>query len=1248
MEAYPQEYVAHNYPFVVLSGLSSPTSSTTPGHLAPLQDGGQQIVSDLPPVTSNAADQLRDCLLQEAGSVETDNGRPTTLRAGRIPFRVTVAGRTYRMPARKADRESTLSAISMDSDEASIPQALTLHSPISPLSLGSPVFPDGFTTPLWVAKHQQVLPSAFISFYTLSADPNRSSLLDNHLKNDINNIKQTLANSSPRTRYAVVLLGEESIVEEDVDERIPVIRQATKLDPRTSLFYIPVDCSRVELQEFCRGLFLTLQPLCVEYYRDLTKHSRRKRGRGTIPPPTVPPFRGTSQTLSSQGWSVRYEFKLGVFAEFRQEMETAARHFEAAYEGLLGQDVFESIAAWSPRWNEARLLADTMIIRLLRCHLWNQQTTTAVRRWQLHRVRIKDLLDRRGKGSSNYGWEAWNASWAKVMAQMIRESRLPAFAIQDDNLPTTDATIYLPPEKGIPVGERLMPWLHLHHPGYWMDLMSGHVYARRRWAQAIPEEDRTAPGQSPASQVANKSHLYDTYLCPHPHEEVPLGENQGTNHSRLIVEALNMAIHEFGIRGQTRAVDRLKLEVGKEHINDGKWVEALRVLRPLWHDMSWRREGWWLLVEEVCWALYTCARNAGDGAAVISTQWELMSNLFSPRPEHEYDMSRCLDGVEEVTTKPAVVLRAGEVISFLSSTFTFQSAESNVGSQLVSQLVVRSRAHQSSAPTLLSAIRITFEGASRAVLVTCDESERSPEPVSMEEYMEVDLKEPDSSVSPIAASESPLHGEANLWMYAGQTKIFNLTSLSRTAGDVRVKSITLSMATDEFDVDYIVPVEHDREAGEWWTRTGTTTLKRHRLNRERISGIKILPRPPKMQLRLLHLASQYYTNEQVTVTVEVMNGENEDTEVSLEARILGEADPPPQINWDDEKEDPSSNDGTTPSDQLLQGHSIGRLRPLEKAETKFFFTAASQPVQYVLEIKVVYHQLSEPDTPISKTLTRHLPVIAPFDASYDFSARIHEAAWPSYFDMPDTIDTEEQQSTKTASGVIQRWVLSAVLTSLATEPLLVDTVELQTLAVNGDVICSISDSHASSTEISPQNTQQCQFTLDVQKLSLDDRRSAALDLALMIHWRRSSSQEASPTPTTTTTTTMLHVPRLLVHGGEPRILAAVQNSSTIPGLIHLEYTLENPSLRLLTLTMVMEMSEDFAFYGPKAGTLQLVPISRHTVRFNLYPTVKGGTWIQPQLKVVDRYFNKTLRVIPTEGMKVDKNGILIWVDDVDG
>ena len=239
----------------------------------------------------------------------------------------------------------------------------------------APVFPDGVMTPFWIAKHQALLPSAFLSFFAFTADPNLSSLHDNQLKTQIASMKRSFVASGYKTRFVVVLLSEQSILEApDVEDRLGNIRRGAGLEPKNSLFFLPPRSSPVEMRAFVGSILTTLQPLCVEYYRELSKHSRRKRNRGSVPPPTAPPTYGTLRTLSSQGWNVRYEFKLGVLAEFRQEMDAAARNFEGAYEGLLGPDVFESIASWSPRWNEARLLADVIAIRILRSLLWNAQT----------------------------------------------------------------------------------------------------------------------------------------------------------------------------------------------------------------------------------------------------------------------------------------------------------------------------------------------------------------------------------------------------------------------------------------------------------------------------------------------------------------------------------------------------------------------------------------------------------------------------------------------------------------------------------------------------------------------------------------------------------------------------------------------------------------------------------------------------------------------------------------------------------
>jgi solute carrier family 25 protein 38 len=98
----------------------------------------------------------------------------------------------------------------------------------------------------------------------------------------------------------------------------------------------------------------------------------------------------------------------------------------------------------------------------------------------------------------------------------------------------------------------------------------------------------------------------------------------------------------------------------------------------------------------------------------------------------------------------------------------------------------------------------------------------------------------------------------------------------------------------------------------------------------------------------------------------------------------------------------------------------------------------------------------------------------------------------------------------------------------------------------------------------------------------------------------------------------------------------------------MDYVLENPTTYHLTFELNMEASEEFGFSGPKLRSLHLLPLSRQTVRYNLYPLVKG-TWITPTLKVMDRYFNQTLKVVATDGLKAGKKGVGVWIPgDGDG
>lgn len=482
-----------------------------------------------------------------------------------------------------------------------------------------------------MSKHQDLVPAVYISVYELSSDPAQSSIQDNQLKHDINSIKSGLHSSGYKTRLAVILLSDKSISEvPELEDRLTQIRRGTGLDLKTSLFFVPPAVSRAQISSYMNSVLSPLQSLCMEYYRDLTKHARRKKGRGSVPPPTVPPTKGTSQTLSSHGWAIRYEFKQGVFAEFRQEMDVAGRHYTIALEGLLDEEgVFETTSSWSPRWHEARLLADTLAIRILRCLLWSHLTTGAVQSWANYRDRIQDILDQRGKGSNNYGFAAWQARWAKVMAQLIQTADLPGFStaasLANKAMPDRQVVVSLPPDD--PLTDRLPPWHRIHHSGYWFTVSASHTRTRRRLAQEIPEEYRTSPNQSPSTRVAKRTEVYDMYLCPEPHAEIPLpsSSHEGFDYSAEIVDTLNHAVSGFFATGQQRMVNQLKLEIGEELNRADLHAEAFSVLKPLWEGMSWRREVWLDLVARTALALSDSARKVGDNGTVVVAQWELSS-----------------------------------------------------------------------------------------------------------------------------------------------------------------------------------------------------------------------------------------------------------------------------------------------------------------------------------------------------------------------------------------------------------------------------------------------------------------------------------------------------------------------------------------------------------------------------------------------------------------------------------------------
>lgn len=238
----------------------------------------------------------------------------------------------------------------------------------------------------------------------------------------------------------------------------------------------------------------------------------------------------------------------------------------------------------------------------------------AVSRWGVHRNRIADFIERRGRGTENYGWKAWEARWSLVMANLMERMNIQGLQ--------SPKVIYLEPEKGIP-RDRLYPWELMHHTGYWYRQAARHTAQRRALAYSMPEEDRRSPSTAPETNATNNAYTYDTYLCPEPHEERPL-DKPGVDYSGLIIDYLAIARTQFQDRGQHRLAAEITLDCAKEATNLEQWDDVTALLLPIWEDMPFRQEGWADITEDISWTLRPAAAKKGLGDVVLTIDWELL------------------------------------------------------------------------------------------------------------------------------------------------------------------------------------------------------------------------------------------------------------------------------------------------------------------------------------------------------------------------------------------------------------------------------------------------------------------------------------------------------------------------------------------------------------------------------------------------------------------------------------------------
>lgn len=589
--------------------------------------------------------------------------------------------------------------------------------------------------------------------------------------------------------------------------------------------------------------------------------------------------------------------------------------------------------------------------------------------------------------------------------------------------------------------------------------------------------------------------------------------------------------------------------------------------------------------------------------------------------------------MESPLSKPTISLFDDSASSLVTSSFVFRNKHGKVGERSTAQLTICFEALPGSEPVSFSSLRVEFTGSLRPIVI---EHKASDDPASTCSDTQVATLALDEEFPEATEDELPtrLRGHSDLTLRPGQRRVLEMAIPLREAGDAEASSVTLTCESEAYDLDYTLRFR-ETDAAVGWYSAGSGAPRKPRSN-ARVFHVQ--PRPPKLQIDVADQSLQYFTNEAVELQVEVRNSEDEPAGVRLDVRLCGEHHPSFQVVAEGEEHGATRGQ----EESWITGVRLGVIENGSLRSLVVRIDAVDRPCVYDLHLRASYHLESDAATPIARALPLQLSIVSPFEANCDLVPWVNPEPWPSLFDDAGLEDAAGDETAPTpARGLGQRWCLACRYASFALEDLHFVDVDMVVSAPTDRARCHVVERpHVPEGIVAaPRTMGEADFLVMAQKVSLDDRQPVAMDAALVVRWRR---QRASADDAVNTT--RLAVGQYLVLGTEPRALASAVYATrgTWPSLVYLDVTIENPSHHLLTFGLAMEASDTFAFSGAKQTTVHLLPLSRRATRYRLLPLIRG-TYVRPGLVVRDKYFQKTLRVMPAEGVRCDKDGLLIWV-----
>ncbi|KAF7315077.1 hypothetical protein MIND_00021900 [Mycena indigotica] len=917
MNSYPPELLTQLAPIMFVAGLDtpqvvqSPTTPTTPR--LQQQDSFTLLTS-----------RLKEAFLAQRKVAIWQPDKHKT-------FQIISVDASVRFPPRKL----------VPPDD---PQYSSLHSPLSPLTPSSPLHPDGLIAPIWIRKHTTLVPSVFVLFMRIyeypphtprspldPPDPDRDRDRESEERRRDSELAAEIALRKKSTnerniKLTVVLMASRRLLDDPtLDGRLTFIRRQSGLDSRAALFVLsPV--SQAELGEFVKSLQQALYEPALEYYIAHSKRVRRKRNRhsqtaSSYPTPHTPiGTAGLGRPLRPEGWTVRYEYKMACFAEFRGEDDIALKHYQDAYAMLV--IMFGSSMMLPPRtkrWAEAKVIADCINIKVVKLYLYNNEHALALSHHNTHIRKFGDFSRGWGIGEETFEFWGWVARQHRVLAELLEHGTQSKLVI-----PTHRSTLLAqkppvaPPASALEAETMrtmgINPSHALQHPGYYYYMAAKCTEARReRYLVAL---DAEATQEQPSTGFANEKKV---------------------DHLTIILELYTKAYELFkkysSPKVESLSQSRLTLwiayRIGQTYYESGKFDMAVRFFERI--AKNYRRERWGSLLRPLLATWYACARQMGDVELSIRLLIEMLGYGVESSDEPtalEEDLLAVLKSSVPSSPNPEpMVVELSESQPIFSSSVVFWSPEVKVKGVAAFQICLAAPAETSIASLPIASVEIHLSNGLPAVVV---QHETTSEAMPLVQRVDLGMIS-NGAVNPL---------NANLRWAAGSIFVFTGMLSSEVPTSFKITQLVLTLTEGPWTIRIPFDAVGQNPSTRWLSSIDPPCFIP--INREDCTSVSVRHRSHDISLSLSHKAPAYL-DENYPILVQVTNSDDRELEVTGDV-LLQPTDIEGAENWialDDER-----------SSSLIKGISFGVLQPGVSAVKTLYLISTGGAGDRMLDISI--------------------------------------------------------------------------------------------------------------------------------------------------------------------------------------------------------------------------------------------------------------------------------------------------------